>query len=58
MTDDEQIIADCVARESRLSDWERGFVDSLGEALASGRTLSERQREILERIWDKATEKG
>lgn len=24
-----QMVADCVARESKLSDWERSFIDSL-----------------------------
>lgn len=53
-----QMIADCEARESRLSDWERSFVDSIGEQIAQGRSLTPRQAETLDRIWEKATERG
>jgi len=52
------MIADCEARESRLSDWERSFVDSIGEQIAQGRSLTPRQAETLDRIWEKATERG
>ena len=31
MTEHEQMIGDCETRESKLSDWERGFVASIGE---------------------------
>lgn len=36
-----------------LSEWEEGFIDSVEEQLASGRSLSEKQREKLEGIGDK-----
>ena len=52
------MIADCEARESRLSDWERSFIDSIGTQVAAGRTLSSKQAEILDRIWESATSKG
>lgn len=59
MTDDTHtMIEDCEARESRLSDWERSFIDSIKYQLASGRGLSVKQAETLERIWDSATRKG
>lgn len=52
MTDEErQMIADCEARESKLSDWERGFIDSIGRS----DTLTERQAAKLEAIWDRVT---
>ncbi len=53
-----QIVADCEARESRLTEWEGEFVDSIRRQLERGRTLTERQDETLSRIWDKATERG
>ena len=53
-----QMIADCEARESRLTEWEQGFIDSLSKQLERGRSLTEKQEEILNRIWDKATEGG
>jgi len=58
MTDHEQMVADCEAREARLSDWERGFVDSIGTHLGAGRTLTEKQADTLEAIWNRATERG
>ncbi len=52
------MIEDCEKRDSRLTDWEKQFVDSLSGQLANGRRPSPKQIEVLERIWDKATEKG
>jgi len=50
-----QMVADCEARESKLSDWERGFIDSVSRHLADGRSLSDKQAERLEAIWEKVT---
>lgn len=52
------LIEDCEKRDTRLTDWERNFVDSLGRQLADGRRPTPKQIEILERVWDKATERG
>ena len=53
-----QQIDDCEARESRLTDWERGFLESLRECLEEGKRPSPRQVETLDNIWNKATAKG
>ena len=53
-----QMIADCEARESRLSEWEAGFIDSLSKQIERGRSLTEKQDETLNKIWDKVTENG
>lgn len=58
MAEIDQLIEDCENRESRLSDWERSFVDSLKSQRAQGRPLTKRQVERLEELWDKATEIG
>ena len=52
-----QMVADCEARESRLSEWEAGFIDSIRRQLERGRALTERQNESLAKIWEKATER-
>jgi hypothetical protein len=52
------MIEDCEARESRLSDWERSFIDSLKATLTRGGSLSRRQAEALESLWEQATAKG
>ena len=53
-----QLVEDCETRESRLSDWEREFIDSVRRQLESRRNLSDRQLEVLEKIWANVTEKG
>lgn len=49
------MIEDCQQRESKLSDWERSFIDSIEQQLARGGTLTEKQREQLDCIWEKVT---
>jgi hypothetical protein len=56
--DTQQLIDDCEARESRLDDWERGFLDSIKAQLAGGKALTERQAEKLGAIWDRVTARG
>ena len=53
-----QMIDDCEARESRLSDWEREFIASISEQIGKGRTLTPKQAETLERVWDETTKRG
>jgi len=48
------MIADCEKRESKLTEWERSFIDSIGKQIAT-RPLSERQAEILEATWQRIT---
>ena len=60
LTTDEalQLVADCEARESRLSEWEAGFIDSIRRQLERGASLTARQDETPNRIWDTATGRG
>ncbi len=58
MSDDEQMVADCEARESRLTEWEADFIQSLRERIDAGRGLTDRQAEMLDRVWTRATHKG
>ena len=53
-----QLIADCEAREDRLSDWERRFIDSLSWQLAAGRGLTDVQSSKLEEVWERVTRDG
>lgn len=52
------LIDDCEARESRLTDWERNFIDSLRAHLNDGKALSIRQSDSLDDIWERVTAKG
>jgi hypothetical protein len=52
------MLDDCEARESRLTDWERSFVDSLRSQIEAGRRPSVKQLDTLDNIWEKATSKG
>ena len=58
MTDWLQMIEDCEARESRLSDWDRTFLDSIKNRLEAGNYLSGLQDEKLDQIWERVTAKG
>jgi len=52
---DEYLVA-CLRDEvndPKFSEWERGFITSLARQVSQGRKLSEKQKQILERIWDK-----
>lgn len=53
-----QQIADCRKRERMLSAWDADFLDSISERLDDNRTLSPKQIEKLDEIWEKATSKG
>ncbi len=52
------MIDDCVTREERLSDWQRGFVDSLSRQLDDGKTLTTKQLETLVDVWESVTSTG
>ena len=58
MSEAMQMILDCEARESRLSDWEREFIESLKSRLEAGKSATPRQLETLGNIWESATDKG
>lgn len=51
----QRMIDDCEARSSKLSDWESNFIDSLSKQMAQGRTLSTKQCDVLDKIWEKVT---
>lgn len=38
---------------SRLTPWETSFIESVEDAWRRMRTLTDRQKEVLGRIWDK-----
>jgi hypothetical protein len=52
------MLDDCEKRESRLTDWERSFVDSLRRQIEQGRRPSAKQIETLDSCWARATARG
>ncbi len=54
----QQLVDDCVARESRLSDWEREFIDNCQARLGNGAALTDGQAKKLDAVWERATAKG
>lgn len=48
------MIDDCERRESKLTDWERGFIDAVARQIAT-RPLSQKQAATLDRIWEQVT---
>jgi hypothetical protein len=49
----EEYCSHCEGFMGRLTDWERGFIESIRERLDGGQGLSEKQAEVLERIYCK-----
>ena len=52
------MVEDCEKRESRLTEWEQGFIDSVRNQLEREKPLSPNQIETLEQIWERATANG
>ena len=52
------LIEDCERRESKLSDWQRGFVDSLRRQIEQGKPPTPKQIEKLDEAWEQATKRG
>ena len=52
------LVEDCEKRESRLTEWEAGFVDSLRSQIEQGRRPSTKQIETLDNCWERATARG
>lgn len=52
------MLDDCAKRESRMTEWEQQFCDSLSIQISNGRIPSAKQIETLDRIWEKATKNG
>ena len=53
-----QMVEDCEKRESRLTEWEQGFISSISDWLESGRHPTPRQLDTLNDIWERATKNG
>ena len=52
------MVDDCEKRESRLTEWEIGFLDSIRHRLERELLLSAKQPEALDKIWERATARG
>ncbi len=50
-----QMVTDCENRESKLTEWERGFVQSCRERIDAGRALTDNMAERLEEAWNRVT---
>ena len=53
--ENEDMITDCENRSEQLSDWECNFIDSIRRQFDNTNSLSDRQEEMLEKVWDKVT---
>jgi hypothetical protein len=52
------LIEDCRKRDHLLSAWDADFLDSIERQLDANRTLTLKQSNKLDEIWEKATSKG
>lgn len=55
MLEQQQMIDDCERRESKLTAWESDFIDSLANRVCRGHTITDKQAEKLQKIWDRIT---
>lgn len=53
-----QMVEDCEKRESRLTEWEQGFINSIRHRLEEEKPLTPKQIETLDNIWERATKAG
>ena len=53
-----RMVKDCERPESRLTDWECGFLDSIRRQPERQRPLSAKQTEALDKIWEHAAARG
>lgn len=51
----DQLILDCENRDDKLTEWEQSFIQSIREQYDRRGSLSDKQREILEKIWERVT---
>lgn len=49
------MVEDCENRESKLTEWERGFVDDMKHILGKGGGLNVSQASKLDEIWERVT---
>jgi hypothetical protein len=52
----EHYLVACLREERddpKFSDWEKEFIGSIANQIDQGRALSEKQKDILERLWKK-----
>lgn len=49
------MIEDCEKRQSKLTEWEVGFIDSIRKRIDDDLPLTEKQEEKLNAIWERVT---
>lgn len=49
------MIEDCMNRESKLSEWEITFIQSLDEQFTKKGSITDKQWEKLDKIWERIT---
>ncbi len=50
-----QLIEDCKNRYQKLSVWDSEFIEALSEQISMTNGLSQKQMQVLEKIWEKVT---
>lgn len=49
------MLQDILQRESRLNDWELGFIDDISDRIDAGTGLSQGQDDTFTGIWERVT---
>jgi len=53
--DHPQMVLDCWNRKTKLSEWERNFIENVSAQLARKQPLRPAQIEVLDELWEKVT---
>lgn len=52
------MIDDCLVREKKLTEWETEFMESLEEQITEKDFITEKQIDVLNRVWERVTARG
>lgn len=53
--DIDPMISDCEKRQSKLTEWEVNFIDSISKQRGDGKSLTTKQINSLDQIWKRVT---
>ena len=53
-----EMIDDCLDREDQLSCWECDFIESVKRYAEENKSISEKQADKIDQIWERVTQKG
>jgi hypothetical protein len=53
-----EMLDDCEDRDTKMTEWELGFCESIRDRLENNVPLTVKQADTLENIWERVTDEG